>query len=263
MKTIGENIANLRKQKGLTQENLASMIGVSTQTVSKWENNTNMPDITLLPIIADVFDITIDELYGRSKNIESYDPSEVFDITCDDLFKNIILCGKVGEERSLKELVKQFKGCLDDPRTRTGIFNKNVVYYRKKCGGLLLKRPEKGWRSLLTNDRVGTILETLSNADFRKALDYIIKTRNTDFTIASLCSKCAISDSNNLAQNFEKSKLFNKKQIDIGDETVTVYEMCHGDRLFLLFAILTFAIEFDEYECCFTNYHYNGNYYLD
>ncbi len=263
MKNIGESILNLRKSKNLTQENLASMIGVSTQTVSKWENSTNMPDITLLPIIADVFDITIDELFGRINNTKRYDPNEVFDLTCDDLLRNIILSGENGEEHSVRELLEHFKSCLDDPRTRTGIFNKNVVYYRKKCGGLLLKKPEKGWRSLLTDDRVSTILKILCDADFRRALDYIIKNHNVDFTIASLCSKCAISDGERLARSFEESELFNKKQIDIGNETVTVYEMCHGDRLFLIFAILTYAAEFHEYECWYTNYRYNGNYYFD
>ena len=263
MKNIGENILNLRKSRQLTQESLASMIGVSTQTVSKWENSTNMPDITLLPIIADIFEVTIDELFGRSDSTESCDPNEVFDITCDDLLRNIIKSGENGEEHSVEELLEHFKSCLDDPRTRTGIFNKNVVYYRKKCGGLLLKKPEKGWRSLLTDDRVSSVLKTLCDEDFRKALDHIIKNHNTDFTIASLCSKCAISDDERLARNFEQSELFNKKQIDIGSETVTVYEMCHGDRLFLIFAILTYAVEFDEYECWYTNYRYNGTYYFD
>ena len=51
MNTIGENIAMFRKQKGYTQEALASAIGVSAQSISKWENNTNMPDIMLLPIM--------------------------------------------------------------------------------------------------------------------------------------------------------------------------------------------------------------------
>ena len=57
MNLLGENIAALRKEKGMTQEALASEIGVSAQAVSKWENNTNMPDIQILPILADLFDV--------------------------------------------------------------------------------------------------------------------------------------------------------------------------------------------------------------
>lgn len=51
MKTLGERIADLRRERGITQENLAGIIGVSAQAISKWENNATMPDIMLLPII--------------------------------------------------------------------------------------------------------------------------------------------------------------------------------------------------------------------
>ncbi|EKN40768.1 putative DNA-binding protein [Clostridium botulinum CFSAN001627] len=50
--SIGEVIYRLRKEKGITQEQLANFIGVSTAAVSKWESETSYPDITLLPVIA-------------------------------------------------------------------------------------------------------------------------------------------------------------------------------------------------------------------
>lgn len=71
MNAIGENIAALRKQKGFTKEALASAIGVSAQSVSKWENNTNMPDIMLLPVVTDVFGIHIDALFGHQSTTDS------------------------------------------------------------------------------------------------------------------------------------------------------------------------------------------------
>ncbi|MBE6954141.1 MAG: helix-turn-helix transcriptional regulator, partial [Ruminococcaceae bacterium] len=58
--TIGKNIADLRKNSGITQEQLAETLGVSSQTISKWENEITMPDIMLLPVIAGYFDITVD-----------------------------------------------------------------------------------------------------------------------------------------------------------------------------------------------------------
>lgn len=64
MKTVGERIAALRKDRGITQEGLAGIIGISSQAISKWENNVTMPDIMLLPIIADTLGVTIDELFG-------------------------------------------------------------------------------------------------------------------------------------------------------------------------------------------------------
>ncbi len=62
---IGKNIKALRREKGVTQEQLASHLGITYQAVSKWENNANTPDIAMLPDIADYFGVTIDFLFGR------------------------------------------------------------------------------------------------------------------------------------------------------------------------------------------------------
>ena len=62
--SIGNRISKYRKQKGLTQEQLAKALGVSAQAVSKWEQQTNCPDIMLLPELARIFGVTIDELFG-------------------------------------------------------------------------------------------------------------------------------------------------------------------------------------------------------
>ncbi len=60
---IGNKIKQLRHHSGLTQEQLASRLGVSAQSVSKWENAVSMPDITLLPPLAEVFGVSVDELF--------------------------------------------------------------------------------------------------------------------------------------------------------------------------------------------------------
>lgn len=60
--TIGNRICKYRKEKGLTQEELASKLGVSSQAVSKWENDVSCPDISLLPQLCRALGITSDEL---------------------------------------------------------------------------------------------------------------------------------------------------------------------------------------------------------
>ena len=60
--TIGKRIAALRKEKGLTQEELAQHMGVSGQAVSKWENDQTCPDISALPRLARLLGVTVDEL---------------------------------------------------------------------------------------------------------------------------------------------------------------------------------------------------------
>lgn len=64
MLKLGENLKKLRIENGLTQEQLAEAFGISPQAVSRWENNGAYPDIALLPVIANYFEITTDELLG-------------------------------------------------------------------------------------------------------------------------------------------------------------------------------------------------------
>ncbi len=87
---FSENIKRLRKEKELTQENLADFLGVSFQTISKWERGETYPDITTLPIISRFFNISIDDLLGINKSREEekineylklYDEMKLKDIT--------------------------------------------------------------------------------------------------------------------------------------------------------------------------------------
>jgi transcriptional regulator with XRE-family HTH domain len=64
--TIGQNIANLRKEKGVKQDELAQALNISAQAVSKWENG-GTPDIELIPAIADFFGVSTDTLFGRDE----------------------------------------------------------------------------------------------------------------------------------------------------------------------------------------------------
>ena len=61
---IGANIARLRREHNMKQDELAEMLDVTPQAVSKWENGASMPDIALLPKIAKIFGVTIDDLFG-------------------------------------------------------------------------------------------------------------------------------------------------------------------------------------------------------
>lgn len=67
---FGTNLKQLRKEKNLTQEELAECLSVSPQTVSKWENNISMPDLSVLPVLADYFGTTVDILIRHDINHE-------------------------------------------------------------------------------------------------------------------------------------------------------------------------------------------------
>ncbi len=70
MKKIGFFLKNLRKEKGLTQEQLAEIFGVAGRTVSRWENASNMPDLSILIQIAEFFDVEIREILEGERKSE-------------------------------------------------------------------------------------------------------------------------------------------------------------------------------------------------
>ena len=69
---IGNKIRLLRKNKNITQTQLADALSVSSQSISKWENHLSVPDITVLPVIARYFGITMDELFGYRLDALNY-----------------------------------------------------------------------------------------------------------------------------------------------------------------------------------------------
>ena len=75
---LGTNIKEYRLQKGYTQEQLAYELGVSAQTVSRWENGTTYPDIVMLPIIAELFETSIDTLMSYAKECSVREREDFF-----------------------------------------------------------------------------------------------------------------------------------------------------------------------------------------
>ena len=93
--SIGKNIACFRKARGWTQAELGEKIGVSNQAVSKWESETSMPDVMLLPVLADAFGCYIDELFSREVKTEiHYDHCAEFPWADDNTIRIFQTVGK-------------------------------------------------------------------------------------------------------------------------------------------------------------------------
>jgi len=66
--TFGNMIATLRKERGMTQLELAEKMGVTDKAVSKWERDLSFPDVNTLPKLAEIFDVTVDELMQTKRD---------------------------------------------------------------------------------------------------------------------------------------------------------------------------------------------------
>jgi transcriptional regulator with XRE-family HTH domain len=88
MKTIGNKIKELRRSKGMSQKDIADKLGVTSQAVSKWENDGSLPEMTMLPDIASLFGIQIDDLfeYSTEKRYESIEKKLQYGFFCQQIF---------------------------------------------------------------------------------------------------------------------------------------------------------------------------------
>ena len=92
---LAANIFKYRKKSGLSQDELAQKLGVTFQAVSKWENAKAAPDITFLPIMADIFGCYIDELFSREvKNEVHYDHCSEFPWADDTVIRGVVCEGR-------------------------------------------------------------------------------------------------------------------------------------------------------------------------
>lgn len=97
--TLGKRIAALRKQKDLRQDDIAQLLDVSPQAVSKWENDQTCPDIGLLPKLAQILGVTTDELLSGKQELQEVrllPPEERKDIK--DMLLRIIVDSADGDK---------------------------------------------------------------------------------------------------------------------------------------------------------------------
>lgn len=262
MKTVGEKISELRKSKGMTQEELATTIGVSTQSVSKWENNTNMPDIMLLPVIAEIFGVTIDELFGRGNEQHRVGFPNLFDYMNNafiftlqrEFFDNY-------NQKSGDTLENRIQNCIEylkaHPYAQTGVYSgKNgAVYYSEPTGGVLLRKNENGWVSLLNDESVTNAIQALSDRDYRMVLRYIAE-NSTTFTLPMIM-KTGLSDeakAEKILFALSEKDLLKIEKINTGETDILVYQPCTStikERMLVLYIALTYLKRFEEFKNSF------------
>ena len=211
-KTLGERIAELRREHSMTQENLAEIIGVSAQAISKWENGATMPDILLLPVLADTFSVSIDALFGlQHKTYEKPIPLEetplaVYDNILTTAWKWNSSAGDI--EQYLLNAKANFAA---NPKTHMGFLSETA----------------------------GAVY-----ADRDIALSYLPDNGQT-FTAASLSAKLGISeeDTKDALEKLCSYTLTAAMNVDIGGgETLRVYQPYAMYKLpLLVYPILTLA----------------------
>ena len=266
--TIGRNIADLRKSESMTQEQLAEILGVSTQTISKWENGLTLPDIMLLPVIAECFHISIDELYtgknpnGNQNSINYDDIPEIFYNTIIELTQRGCVDGVNGKDIDIDVEKKRMKDYLEENRqVKTAIFsNKNGAVIASSEIGLIHRG--KANADQLTYDGIGRVLEVLSNTAVRKIFAYEAENKPKYITAAYAAKKCGLS----CEEAKEALELLTEIHVNYPndamvdeDNSVRMYSLDSGEWVTYALMILKIARLIEENQQHYFNYRASYN----
>lgn len=104
---ISEKLSELRRNRKITQEQLAEFMGVTKASVSKWETGQSLPDISLLPLLASFFDVSIDELVGYNPQLSKEQIRKMYETFSDDF--SVTSFEKVFQE--VKQQVNKYYSC--------------------------------------------------------------------------------------------------------------------------------------------------------
>ena len=205
--SIGKNIAKYRKAKGLTQEELGAKLGVTNQAVSKWESEVSMPDVMLLPKIANALNITLDDLYGIVNEPEKVSVSaddfpsfchqkliELFYYNTKMRFTHIGSSDKEQLEFQIKKLMEGCRiGCLSNTQgaiVTTEDFSFIDSTYKVANSENVIKGRTDDYTLIYLTDK-----------NFRKVFYYQYKTafekskvNNTEFTFEEIMNGCNLTE---------------------------------------------------------------------
>lgn len=210
---IGENIKRLRTQKGLTQEALAEFLGVSFQSISRWERGESYPDITMLPALASFFDVTVDSLLGISKANNEEKIKEYL-----DLYDNMKIKDSSLIFEKFEKAVREFPGDF-----RISVRYMELLQQEKLFNSPWKKLVSGGYK--LISDKIEAIYESIQ----KHCTDDDIRIRSKRIMITHLLWKYdCICD--------EKGKfLFNEEFLNKAKEIAsTLPAMCDSRELMLI-----------------------------
>jgi len=191
--SISENVAKYRKTKGYTQEKLGELLGVTNQAVSKWELGVSMPDVMLLPKIADVLDVTLNDLYGIECTERRFVKADDFPKAANGMLVDFF--GYHSRENfhtvGLEEPWSLV--CLSDMKGGT--------YISSKLSFVDCTFKESGGEAIFNNREIASALIKLADGKLRSALSYMYKKSfsddaacNRSFLLSEIADGCAMTE---------------------------------------------------------------------
>ncbi|HCQ6001516.1 helix-turn-helix transcriptional regulator [Clostridioides difficile] len=204
---IGKVIQRLRKERNLTQEQLAKFIGVSTPAVSKWESGNSYPDIELLPLLADFFNVSIDKLLNYKIDLSEEEVMKIYK-ELESGFARIEI------DLSTEEPKEEFRQDLESVKKLSNMYiekyPKSYLLKLRICSLYQMYSYKFGKSEL--NDRVKETTNILEDI-----------VRNTDDIQTKETALIILSSAYCMLEDYEKAELYlNMIHKSIGDTSVNL-----------------------------------------
>lgn len=245
--TLSENIAKYRKQMGYTQDKLGELLGVTNQAVSKWELGISMPDVMLLPKIADVLGTTLNGLYGIEDKSE---PTNQGLVTADEFPKaaNDMLI-----EYFKKQSCEDFHTSeLEDPWVLLCTSNDcGTAYISQSLSFITNKYKVPGSEGIFGEDQIAYCMKLLSDRKIRKVLTYMYQasfhekhTYCRGFFVSEICETCDLEVDTAL-EILSKIRSFNLLEIvrENDGNTEYIFIKSRGQYLLLAFQAIELLLQ--------------------
>ncbi|EGT4968538.1 TPA: helix-turn-helix transcriptional regulator [Clostridioides difficile] len=204
---IGKVIQRLRKERNLTQEQLAKFIGVSTPAVSKWESGNSYPDIELLPLLADFFNVSIDKLLNYKIDLSEEEVMKIYK----ELESGF---ARIEVDLSTEEPKEEFRQDLESVKKLSNMYiekyPKSYLLKLRICSLYQMYSYKFGKSEL--NDRVKETTNILEDI-----------VRNTDDIQIKETALIILSNAYCMLEDYEKAELYlNMIHKSIGDTSVNL-----------------------------------------
>ncbi len=226
MKTVGEKIAELRRQKNMTEEEFGSMLGVSTESIAEWENSDALLDHDLMSTVNDMFEHTMDEL-----------AEHLPEATFEQLLKNIF------SQFAMADDFAEYKQAIDSSNsTATAFYTENGALWGNQNIGVIYRKSAKDSIPLLKDEDIRTYLAMLSDENVCKILAYMAESAKS-FTTSFIASKCdmTIDEATAALQMLKKCTLVKPQIVKLDDEPVTVWKKNGFHKMLFVYAIMSLA----------------------
>ncbi len=258
---IGARIMVLRKSKNMTQEALANMLGISPQAVSKWETGTTLPDILLLPIIAEALDTDINALFGidsashgnNGKRHENLTKQNIHEEIYNEFFEMLqVLFSNKNETKETIDFIKTHRNA----QTMVLSNQEGNGVYADADIALAFTKDKNDIYELLENDAARAVLKCFADSETKNVFKFIIENESKSFTSSLIAQKCNIDIKSveTALENLLRINLVGRTDINADDEIIYAYRAWGTHKKVLIYSMLSIAARLGEYSECYMGF---------